>query len=184
MFGIDEAPSKGEKTQSNQLNASSGFATGQGEGDITASSTFMRDILSGDPSRAASALAPEISQTQKGIQQQKNQTAQFGTRSGGNAATIANADTAGRSNIINLLGGARQGAASSLGSMGTNLLGLGMAGNEAGFNEAKTMQAQNAAKWSDIIQSIASTATGVLGALPGAAGGLLDKIGNATGAIS
>jgi hypothetical protein len=184
MFGIDMGPSKQENSQYNNLTAASGFATGAGESDLTASNTFMQDILSGDPTKVSQALAPEISGQQKQVQQQKDQAAQFGSRSGGTAATIANADTAGRSNIINLEGGLMGHSADSLASTGTSLLGTGISGDATGFGEASKLQAQRAAKFNDIFSSSASLAAGVLGALPGAAGGFLDAASNIAGGMS
>ena len=170
MFGIDMAPSGQEKSQFNQLNQSSGFATGLGEGDLTASSDFMRGLLSGDPTKVSQALAPQIKAIQDRSQQQKNTTAQFAPRSGGTAATTANIDTAAKGDLTTLTGELTGGAATSLASTGAGLLSAGMTGNEAGFSEAKTMQDQQAAKWGDIISSIASTVgtvAGIPGVLPG-----------------
>jgi hypothetical protein len=117
----------------------------------------MQDILSGDPTRVSKALAPQISTMQKQNQQQRNQTAQFAPRSGGNAATVANLGTSGRSDIINLTGALTNSAATNLGSQGAGLLSMGMSGNEAGFDMATQMQAQQAAKWNEIINAIGKT---------------------------
>src|ERR1700679_1243013 len=84
------------KKEENQLGALAGEETGQGEGDTTAASNFYQDILSGDPSKIATAEAPEISAQQGQIQQQAKQNAEFGTRSGGTAASTADAEAAGR----------------------------------------------------------------------------------------
>lgn len=162
MFGIDMGVSKEQQGQFNQLAAGSSFATGMGEGALTSSNKFMEDLLSGDPTKVASALAPEIAGQQKQTEQAKNQIAQFGPRSGGTAAAVANMDTASRGNIINLAGGLQGGAASSLASTGTNLLGLGMEGNKAGFDEASQLQQQRLAKFNDIMSSIANVASGAL----------------------
>lgn len=167
MFGIAEGPSQHEIGDRNTLAASSTFATGAGEGDITASNKFMQDILSGDPTKAASALAPEIGETQKQTQQAKNSLAQFGPRSGGTAASTANMDTAGRSNLIQLLGNLRGKSASDLGTMGSNLLGMGMEGTSTLFGQDKTMHDQSMQQLNDLAKSIADA---VAGAATGGAG--------------
>lgn len=174
MFGIDVNPSGQENSQYNALNAAGGFATGAGESDITAGSTFFQNLLT-DPMKA---LAPEISAGQTQAQQAKKTTAEFAPRSGGTAATTAAIDSTNRGNIINLMGGAQTTAASNLTSTGTNLLGQGIGASETGFNEAQTEQQQRAAMWNDIIKSSAAVAGGVVGALPGAPGGAQDVISN------
>jgi hypothetical protein len=111
------------KKEEDNLEALSGYDTATGEGDATAASKYYQDILSGDPSRIASSLAPEISSGQTMVQQQRNQNSQFGSRSGGNTASTANAEGAERGNIINLEGGLQKSVADSAGSLGSNLVG-------------------------------------------------------------
>ena len=130
MFGIGMGPSKQENSQYNNLNASSAFATGLGESDLTASSKFMTDILSGDPTKVATALAPQINQQQQRTQQAKDTTAQFGPRSGGTAATVANMGAADRASTTDLVGSLTGKAASDLGSEGSNLLNSGISEQE------------------------------------------------------
>ncbi len=112
-------PVQGEQ---NQFGALSGYQTGVGEGLITPAAQYEESILSGDPTKTAEAMAPEISANQKQTQQFKNQTAEFSPRSGGTAASVANADTSGRSNLIDLLGKEQSGAASTSLSAGSGLL--------------------------------------------------------------
>lgn len=112
-------PVQGEQ---NQFGALSGYQTGVGEGLITPAAQYEESILSGDPTKTAEAMAPEISANQKQTQQIKNQSAEFSPRSGGTAASVANADTSGRSNLIDLLGHERSGAASTSLSAGSGLL--------------------------------------------------------------
>ena len=121
-----------EKEQ-NQFGALSGYQTGVGEGLITPAAQYEESILSGDPTKTAQAMAPEISANQQQTQQFKNQTAEFSPRSGGTAASVANADTSGRSNLIDLLGKEQSGAASTSLSAGSGLLGQASSnlGNEA-----------------------------------------------------
>jgi hypothetical protein len=112
-------PTQGEQ---NQFGALSGYQTGVGEGLITPAAQYEENILSGDPTKTAQAMAPEISANQQQTQQLKNQTAEFSPRSGGTAASVANADTSGRSNLIDLLGKEQSGAASTSLSAGSGLL--------------------------------------------------------------
>ena len=112
----------------NNVGNLAGFASGQGQSNISSADKFWQSILSGDSSKIGQALAPEVSANQQQGQQSKNQLAQFGTRSGGTAAAGAGIDAAGRSNMINLIGGLQGKAASSLGSMGSSLLQTGLQG--------------------------------------------------------
>lgn len=180
MFGIDMGPSGQQNSQYNNLTAASGFATGLGEGDLTASSTYMRDILSGDPTKVARALAPQISAIQGRTQQAKDTTAQFSPRSGGTAATVANLGTQARSDITNLTGAETGKAASDLSATGTNLLNTGISGDEAGFSEASQLQQQRLAQFNDIISSIQSTLGGIAG-LPGVGTGAAQGLNSVAG---
>ena len=176
MFGIGEGISSDQNSQHNKLEQSAGFATGLGTGDLTASSNFMQSILSGDPTKIATALAPEISGQQKQTQQAKNQLAQFSSRSGGTAASAAGMDTAGRSNIINLQGGATSKAASDLGTLGKGLLDTGINATTTGFDQSSQLQKQSSAQLNDIINSGFDVAKMAVGGF-----GNLDKTGGSTG---
>lgn len=158
MFGIGAGPSKDEKSQFNKLSASSDFSTGLGESDLTASSNFMQGLLSGDPTKVSAVIAPQVRAIQDRTQQDKNKVAQFNDRSGGGTATVAGLDTAARGDVASLVGSLTGNAASTLGSEGAGLLSTGMAGNEAGFGEAKTMHDEQLAKINDIIKGIAAVA--------------------------
>ena len=176
MFGIGMGASGQEKSQYNLLNSQTQFATGLGEGNLSESSSFFRDLLN-NPTKA---LAPEISASQKQAGQQAKTNAEFGTRSGGTAGANQALGAESRANIINLMGKEQSGAASNLASSGSNLLGMGMQGAEAGFGEAKTMQEQNESKLNDIIGSATSVAGGVAGGIAGGLGNL-DTTGGSTG---
>jgi hypothetical protein len=149
------------------------FAQGQGEGDITDATSFYKDILSGDPSQVAQALAPEISAQQQQGQQQKNQIAQFGNRSGGNNAAVQGIDTANRGNLINLEGNLKNSAAGALGSLGTTEQGFGLQAQQA-QDQASQQRLKN---WQDSILGGAITGavgTGLEaleGGIPGIGGG-------------
>jgi hypothetical protein len=119
IYGSITDPTKGER---NRLESLGGYDTNVGEGLTTAGAQFDENILSGDPTKQAQALAPEISAGQEMVQQNKNQNAQFAPRSGGTAASTAGAETAERGNIIKEVGGLQKGAADSALSAGGNLL--------------------------------------------------------------
>ena len=184
FFGIGMGPSTQEKQQYGQLTADAGWATGQGESDIAQSSKFMSDILSGDPTRTAQALAPQISGMQQRAEQQKDTIAQTGNRSGGHTAKVASIDAGTRGEVTNLVGGLTTHAADSLGAMGSDLFGKGMAGTETAFGEAKTMHDQNMSRIGDLVSSISKTVMGAAkgaqngGGWSGAAGGAIGGAAN------
>lgn len=99
------------------------YETGTGEGATTAGLDFYKDILSGDPTKIAEVLTPEIKSGQQQVQQQAEQNAFFGNRAGGTNASTNAAQSGERANIINLIGGLQQGAAGALTNAGTTLLG-------------------------------------------------------------
>ena len=111
------------KAQEGQLSSLGGYETGVGEGLTTAGAGFEEGILSGDPSKMATALAPEISGGQQRVQQAAKTNAEFGNRGGGTNASTQNAEAAERGNIINLEGGLQSGAAGTALSTGGGLLG-------------------------------------------------------------
>ena len=137
----------------NQSGAIGGFATGAGEGATSAGLNWMQNIIGGDPSKISQALAPEISAQQGQIQQQKKQMAEFGTRSGGTASAAANADAAGRGNIINLVGGLQSGTAGNLATAGQNLINTGL----SAYNQQAEMSQQRMQNWSDSIFGLGIT---------------------------
>jgi len=184
MFGIGVGPSSQEKSQYNALNASSSFATNLGESDLSKSSNFFSTILSGDQSKIAQLISPEANTMKQQAGQRKATTAQFGTRSGGTAAAGQAIDTSTLGSINSMISSLMGTSASNLASTGSSALGMGMQGTQAAFGEAKTMQEQSAAKWNDIFKSAASVAGSVMGALPGNAGGFLDKASNIAGGLS
>lgn len=181
MFGIGMGPSQHEIGDRNNLNNASQFATGLGEGDLTAASKFYRDILSGDPSQEAQAIAPEASAAQGQTQQAKNNMAEFAPRTGGTAAAGAGMDTATRTALINMLGGLKSGAAAGAGGLGTSSLGMGMSGTEDVAGQDKTMHDQSAAQLNDLAKTIAAIVGGAAAGAPGMPGGFQDMASNAIG---
>lgn len=181
MFGIDIGPSSGEQSNYGSLVSSSGAATEYGLSDLGASSRFMQAVLSGDASKITSVLSPLISSAKTSAQQTQKTGAEMGTRSGGTAATNAAAADKVHSDITSAIAGLTGNAATTLGSEGAGLLATGISGNAAGFDEAKQIQAQRAAKWNELIKQIAATAAGAI--TGGAAGGLGGALGGAVSAV-
>lgn len=145
-----------------------GFDTGIGQGDVTKASQWYSDILSGDPTKEAEAIAPETSALQTEGQQKKNELAEFSPRSGGTAAATSAIDTDTRAQIIKLLGGLKSGAAGSLAGIGENEQSLGLNTQEA-QDQASQQRLKN---WQDsILGQGTSTAFGY------GEGMALDKIG-------
>lgn len=174
MFGIGMGPSNNEKGQYNLLSGIGSFGTSVGEGDINAASGFYNTILGGNQEAISKLLAPQISTIQKQGQQQLQTQAEFGNRSGGTNAGNQNLMDTERANVSNMVSNLTGQAAGNLGSMGTNLLGLGASASEGAFNEAKTMQDQSASKWNDIFKSIGSIGGGILGSIPAGSGSFAD----------
>ena len=117
----------GDKNNAGQIE---GFATGVGEGDISADSAFQNAILGGNQADIAKLLAPQIQTMQKQGQQQLATTSQFGNRSGGtNASNQQNLDTT-RANIDNGITSLTGQAATNLGNLGTSTLNTGLQANE------------------------------------------------------
>lgn len=108
----------------NQFGQDAGVTGQIGNGDATAASTFYQNILSGDPTKQAQAIAPQTAAAQQQAQQQKNQAAQFAPRSGGIAAAMSGLDENTRSQLIKLLGGLQTTAASGAAGLGTAEQGL------------------------------------------------------------
>jgi hypothetical protein len=154
---------QGDPTQGEQKKFGSmgDYQTGVGEGLTTAGAGFNEDILSGDPTKISQALAPEISFGQGQVEQQRLHDANFGTRSGGTAASTANAEGANRGNIINLVGGLQKSTAESSLSHGGNLMDSASSniGNEAQLAEQRRQQ--QVGDVNGIASSVASIATGL-----------------------
>ena len=180
MFGIDMGVSGDQKQQYADLTSAGGFATGEGEGDISASDKFFKDILSGDSTKTAQALAPQIGAAKTSAQQNAKTAEEFGNRGGGtNASSAAEGDRL-HSDITGLVGETTGKAASTLGSEGSGLLGTGIGAAATGFDEASKMQQQKAAKFNDIINSSVAVAAAPFtggASLSGLAGGTPDLTG-------
>ena len=147
-----------------------GFATGVGEGNITAGSDFNRAIVSGDATKTSQALAPVISAAKVSNAQTQKSNTEMGTRSGGTAATNAASSDKTHSDITNLIGSLTGKSADNLLSSGSSLLSQGASSTsaEAGLSQERM---QN---WSDSILGKGLTSGAAfaesygLGKIPGA----------------
>jgi hypothetical protein len=158
FFGIGQGPNAGEGKQAGDTGALADFATSTGEGDIGAASGFWKSILSGDPSKIAQVLGPEISGINAQNQQNKKTQSEFGNRSGGTNASNQAADDKTRGSYNAGVSGLIGKAAGELGSLGSGLLSTGLSGHEAAFGQQQTIHDQTLAKWNDLFKSITSVA--------------------------
>ncbi len=137
----------------NQFGQIGGFATGLGENNLSQASNFWSSILSGDPSKTAKTLAPQISSIQQQGQQKKNATAQFGNRSGGNNASNQMVTDNSRADVNDLIASLTGNAASGLASSGSGLLGQGASAYGSQVS-ASQQQMQN---WANSILGMGTT---------------------------
>ena len=135
LFGsiFDLVEGNPEQNEQNQIGALGTEQTGTGEGLVTSAAGYDQSLLSGDPSKIAQTLTPEISTGQGIVQQQELKGANFGNRSGGTNASTQSLQGQERGNIINLAGGLQSGAASAASSLGSSQesSGAGNIGTEA-----------------------------------------------------
>jgi hypothetical protein len=136
-----------------KLGSEGDFSTAAGEGDVTAASKFYTDILNGDQTKEAQALAPEIGAIKGQAQQQKKSIAENGTRSGGTAAQAASIDDKVTGDITGLIGGLKTGAASGAAGLGTAEQGIGIQSQE----EQDAAAQQRMKNWQDSILGSATT---------------------------
>jgi hypothetical protein len=125
--------------------ASADFSTGMGEKNLTSSSKFFNDILSGDSSKQSQALAPEIGTAKTSAAQTNKTKAEFGTRSGGTAASTAATNDKVHSDITGMVGNLTGTAANSLASSGSSLISQGMQGykQQADLSQEQLQNWQN-----------------------------------------
>jgi hypothetical protein len=123
------------------------WSTGQGEGDIAVGTNFYKSLLSGDSSDQMKVLSPEINAAKTSANQDNKTATEFGTRSGGTAASTATTNDKVRSSITDLLGKLTGSAASNLTSTGGSLMGTGLSayGQQIGASQ------QQMANWSKSI---------------------------------
>jgi hypothetical protein len=117
-----------------QLGQISGSATTQGQSDTSAASNFFQSLLQGK----TTSLAPQIAGIQGQTQNKIQSLGTFGNRSGGTNASANTAGDQGRVSVNNLVQGLVGGAASSLGSLGTSLQGIGLSAMNQQTNASQT----------------------------------------------
>lgn len=181
FFGIGQGPSREQKQQYGIMTGVENFGISAGEKATGKSLDFWSAILSGDPMAISKVMGPTFSAINQQGQQQKKTASEFGTRSGGTAALMNAVDDRTLSSIRGLLANLTGTAAGQLGSMGESLIGAGTTAGGYAMSEADRMQQENAAKWNDIFNSIASIA-GTAGGF-GKAGGLFNKILTGVGGV-
>lgn len=147
---IGGGPSRQQKEMYGQVANIGRFGTSAGEADIGKSQDFWSAILSGDPTRIATVLGPEMSAINRQGQERKATTAQFGTRSGGTTGAMQTLDDSTIASIRSMIAQLTGGAATQLGQMGTSLLNTGLQGSTSAMGEANIMQQANAQRWQDI----------------------------------
>jgi len=124
-----------------------GFATNLGESNLSQASNFWSSLLSGDQSKQAKVLAPEISTIQQQGQQQRATTAQFGNRGGGTNASMQMAGDTSRAGINDMIAKLLGSSASNLASSGGNLLGIG----QSAYGQQLAASQQQMRNWANSI---------------------------------
>lgn len=123
------------------------FATGLGEKNLTTSSDFWNKIMSGDSSKTSQVLAPQIGAAKTSANQQNKTNAEFGTRSGGTAASTAATNDKLHSDITSMVGDLTGKAASNLQSSGSSELSTGI----QGLNQEANLSQEQVSNWSNSI---------------------------------
>lgn len=173
FFGIGMGPTKEEKSQYGDIAGIGDFGTSEGKKDTLASDNFWHSILSGDPSKIATVLGPEISGINKQGQQQKKTAAEFGNRGGGTNASEQMAGDTTRTSYDSIVSELTGKAAGALGASGSSLLAAGLSAHDSAFADANIIQKQKSAKMNDLFKSITSVAAAFVPG--GGAAGLAKK---------
>lgn len=132
------------------------FSNSLGTSNTTKGSDFFSSLLSGDSSKVATTLAPQISAEKTSLQQNQKTSAQNGDRSGGKAASNDAAQDKVHSDITNLTGSLTSGAASTLLSSGQSLLGAAT----GAYDQQSKLSQQQMENWEKSILG-----TGITGAI-------------------
>ena len=129
------------------------FSNNLGQQNTQQGSNFFSSLLSGDSSKTAQTLAPQISAAKTSLQQDQKTNAQNGTRSGGTAATNNAAQDKIHSDITNMTGNLTGGAANNLLSSGQNLLGTAL----GGYQQQADMSQTQMENWANSIGGMGIT---------------------------
>lgn len=127
-------------------------ATGAGLGDVNDASKFYRGIMGGD----TSVIAPQISAIQKQGSQALQTASQFGNRSGGTNATVQMSQDSTRASINDLIAQLTGTGASTLATLGTNLLNTGTRSTAQGAD----ISMQNKSIVNQLLQSVGGAVGG------------------------
>ena len=165
--------------QQNELGTLGNEQISTGENLVTPAATYDENILSGDPTKIAQSLAPEISAGNQQVEQQRLTGSQFGTRSGGTTASGNAAEAQNRGNIINLVGGLQQSTAANAGSLGSSQESQGSGNIQTQASMAAANQKREASDVGDIASGAASIAAPFLGGGGGGGGDPYESIYNA-----
>ena len=149
----------------NQFGQTGTNQVGQGQSNENKASDFFSSILSGDSSKQMQALSPEVSAAKKSAQEQNKSTAEFGTRSGGNAASTATTNDRVHSDITNLIGSLTNSSASSLASLGSSQVGQGLdaLGQEQGAVQQRIQNWQSSILGKSTTSAVAAGESYLLG---------------------
>ena len=165
LSGIFTGSNPGLHKAQENLGSLAGYSSNTGETGTNAAMDYNLGLLSGDPTKVAQTLAPEIKTLGEQAQQNKNTVAQFGNRGGGMNSVMAGLDDATRAKLISLIGSLRQGAAQNLGQLGTANLQLGQSGN---MDAAKIAQQELENQQGSLLSGILNKGiSGGLGLVPG-----------------
>jgi hypothetical protein len=183
LFGGQNKTLNSDISQTGQQAA---FDTGEGQSDISAGDAFLKSILSGDATKQAQALAPQISAAKTSQQQDQKTLAQDGTRSGGTAASSNAAADTTRANLTKLIGQLTGQAATALPSIGTNLTAQGTAAttDQAALAQQRMQNWLNSILGKGITGAVQTAETAGLGAGAGALPGGPGAAAGAQGALS
>lgn len=111
----------------NNYSGTSGQNVFQTGGNMAGQSgDYYSKILSGNPAAIAQAMAPTINATNSAYKQQQQQVDQFAPMGGGRASQMAQLPFQKAGAISNIIAGAQPGAASALGTLGTQEQSLGL----------------------------------------------------------
>jgi hypothetical protein len=116
--------------------------TNQGEKYSNKAGDWWSGILNGDASKVSKTLSPYITDIKTSENQDNKSGAEFGTRSGGTAASAAANTDKAHSDVTKLIGSLTGSAASSLGSLGTSMTGQGLQAYSENSQESQ-MRIQN-----------------------------------------
>jgi len=121
--------------------------------DTGKASKYYSDILSGDPTKVMAAAAPEIKSITGQADQQKQEIARTGDRSGGTNAATQDIGTKVRQQISDLIAKQKSGAASGLERTGAQVSNVGQSETGQGIGATSSAGSEYEALISNAIKS-------------------------------